>query len=261
MGILYTFCVNSGNFAILSGEEEAIFIDSKLPREKEIIKEIVRGKNISGLILSSFEEDHSEVDGVDFILSNYRPNWIMYPKFWKDEERFKKVFKAVIGVESSKKKVFKRVPVAAEKMVKGLKYASLERLSNNFSFVPFSPFLNDKGFTENHCLVLKIVEKTTQKSVLVTGDAEETRWKEMCAIYGKKLKSNILQAPRHGFKDGITEEAFELIDPQVVLISSFKEDAPYEAAKIYQKTFWFSTDSGRSFATLFTSDEIKTYRI
>lgn len=55
------------------------------------------------------------------------------------------------------------------------------------------------------------------KTVLITGDAAAGAWGTMVGRYGAALKSDILQVPHHGAAPGGTVEAYDLIDPDVLL--------------------------------------------
>ncbi|WP_154073399.1 ComEC/Rec2 family competence protein [Bradyrhizobium erythrophlei] len=74
--------------------------------------------------------------------------------------------------------------------------------------------------SNNASLVCKITEKSTGATYLVTGDKENERWKRIAAIFGSLIKCDVLDAPHHGSKNGITSEAFKLMKPNVVLISA-----------------------------------------
>ncbi len=56
-----------------------------------------------------------------------------------------------------------------------------------------------------------------QKTVLITGDAANGAWGQLVRRYGAELKSDVLQVPHHGANPGGTVEAYDLIDPDVLL--------------------------------------------
>ena len=55
------------------------------------------------------------------------------------------------------------------------------------------------------------------KTVLMTGDAAAGTWGTLVERCGAALKSDILQVPHHGAAPGGTVEAYDLIDPDVLL--------------------------------------------
>ena len=93
-------------------------------------------------------------------------------------------------------------------------------ISQEFYFEIFSPHREDMSSSNNCSLVCRIVERTTGGTYLVTGDTEDLRWERIAAIFGGSLKSNVLAAPHHGSKNGITIAAMRLIKPDTVLISA-----------------------------------------
>lgn len=70
--------------------------------------------------------------------------------------------------------------------------------------------------------------------VLASGDAEETAWNDMIAA-GVPLRANVLIASHHGRNSGYHEEAVNLIDPEVVIISSDEIPAKDDAIQKYKK--------------------------
>ena len=273
MGKLYTLAVGQGNFAILVGDREVIVIDTHLPADDEedslfvkgVLGKVSEGKNMIGVILTGFDADHAEPEGLGMVLNNFNPSWIMYPKYWKDTETFGNVQKIIFQIAVKRKKVFKRVPVAMNKLSAPFMYATLGKLSNEFTLIPFSPFLSDETSSNNSSLVLKVIEKSTKRSILITGDTEIDRWNEIAKCQGSRLKADILQAPHHGSKHGITREAFDLIAPELVLISA-GEDNQYghpdrEALEIFSGSFCYYTSTGQSFVTKFTENDIETFGV
>jgi competence protein ComEC len=74
--------------------------------------------------------------------------------------------------------------------------------------------------SNNSSLVCKITEKGTGLSYLVTGDTENARWNSIVGIFVGAISANVLNAPHHGSKNGITMAAMSLINPHTVLISA-----------------------------------------
>lgn len=269
MGALYAFSGESGNFSILSGENEVIIIDANLPFDskkdggvlKEIVFEITKEKGFSGLILLNFcGEREWTGERLFMILKNFSPSWIMLPTPSKKNKSAKRILDSIQKTEFENNRVFRKIPVAANRL---FFYPSLEKLSRDFTFLPFSPFLTDKDDFSGEDLVLKITEKKSGRSILAIGNTAERRFKEIGNLYGKKLKSDILLFFADFSSSAPAEEMFDLISPEVALIiaEDGKTSFNLEAMSVYEKTFWFSTASGHSFSTIFNSNEIKTARI
>lgn len=269
MGALYSLSEESGNFSILSGENEVIIIDANLHFDnqkdgqavKDIVFEITKAKSFSGLILLNFGGERGGTkERLSMILKIFSPSWIMLPPPSKKDKSAKVVLDAIQKTEFENNKVFKKIPAAANRLSF---YPSLERLSRDFTFLPFSPFLTDRDDFSCENLVLKVTEKKSKRSILATGDIAASRFKEIGNIFGKKLKSDILLVFADFLSSALPEEAFELINPEVALIiaESGRTVPNLEAMSVYEKTFWFSTASGHSFATIFNLKEIKTTRI
>src|SRR2546422_11551899 len=103
---IITANVGQGALAIVRHQGEAVVGDSRVPPAgddtvayvKELMAAALRDHNVKGLILTGFDDDHSEVVGASIILRKYRPDWIMYPKYYKDSDEAKRVF-ALINAE------------------------------------------------------------------------------------------------------------------------------------------------------------------
>jgi competence protein ComEC len=271
MGKLYTLSVGQGNFAVLVGTDESIVIDTHLPSESEekclfvkrVLDEAAKCKSITGVILTDFEADHAEPQGLKMVLDNFSPSWIMYPKYWKDAKTADDVFKVVSEAEEKKGAAFKKMPVSLSLYPLADSATSLDNLSRDFYFSPFSPPPSDETTSNPVSLVVKIKEKQSGRSVLVTGDTESARWDEICKSCKEWMKSDILQAPLHGSKNGITQEAFDLISPHTVLISAGESNRhkypDNEALAVYNKArYWCSTHGGDSLVTEFSYIQIAT---
>ena len=93
--------VGQGELIGIRHRGEAVIVDSRWPDEhaKAIEKNLrmfLRDQDLVGLVLTGFDNDHADPNGVDIILTTYEPNWIMYPKYYKDTENATEVFK--VGV-------------------------------------------------------------------------------------------------------------------------------------------------------------------
>jgi beta-lactamase superfamily II metal-dependent hydrolase len=143
---IITVNVGQGALAIVRHQQEAIIVDCRIPPSgddtvayvKEIMALALKGHNVKGLILTGFDDDHSEISGASIVLKKYRPDWIMYPKYYKDSDEAKRVF-ALINAEvklressgSPLKKISVRVDQVASRKLSGL--------SDKFDFELFSP--------------------------------------------------------------------------------------------------------------------------
>jgi hypothetical protein len=57
----------------------------------------LKDHHVKGLTLTGFDDDHSEIAGASIILRKYRPDWIMYPTYYKDSMEAKRVFASSTG--------------------------------------------------------------------------------------------------------------------------------------------------------------------
>jgi hypothetical protein len=80
------------------------------------------------------------------------------------------------------------------------------KLSDDFEFEVFSPHIDDMNSSNNCSLVCKIRERSTDMKYLVTGDTENERWISIVRYFGSALKCDVLQAPHHGSRNGVSAE-------------------------------------------------------
>lgn len=221
---IYTLNIGQGQFVVVTGDTEAIIVDTFVPlssaNQKPInvigaLVDILKGKNLIGLMITGFDADHFNEVGLKIVLNKYRPDWIMYPKYFKETDNASKCFDVIDSFEDSKKK-FNRYSIKLDRKTPRLDNS----LSKDFTFEIFSPHSADMDSSNNCSLVCKITEKSTEATYLVTGDTENDRWDSIVRIFGDSIKADVLDAPHHGSKNGITEEAMRLINPHTVLISA-----------------------------------------
>lgn len=265
---IYTLNVGQGQFVVVVGSSEAIIVDTSVPLSptkpiinvKGALADILSGKNLVGLMITGFDADHFNEVGVKIVLNKYRPNWIMYPKYFKDSSVANAGF-AVIK-EFEKQTAFTKYSISLSDNNK----RNYLTLSKDFSFEVFSPHKEDMDSSNNCSLVCKITEKLTGATYLVTGDTENSRWDSITKIFGSAIKSDVLDAPHHGSKNGITKAAIDLIKPNTVLISAGVENKyghpDAEAVKIFKSvaTYVHSTNDngGRSILTEITQSGTKS---
>ena len=152
-------------------------------------------------MVTGFDDDHFNEIGLKIILNKYRPDWIMYPKYFKDTGNADTCFSIINEHETITK--FKRVSV----LLKDDKARIYPSLSKDFKFEIFSPHSSDMNSSNNCSLVCKIKENSTNATYLVTGDTENDRWDSIVNIFGPSLKSQVLDAPHHGSRNGISDNA------------------------------------------------------
>ena len=93
--------VRAGNEVIIvDAHEYAVIIEDHItPAEIEASLDVFIGDRVvRGLILTGLDRDHACPFGVDSILTRYEPDWVMYPKYYKDTEAATDVF-AIITSE------------------------------------------------------------------------------------------------------------------------------------------------------------------
>src|ERR1700728_2560593 len=100
---IITVGVGQGALAIVRHAGEAIIIDSRIPPNddntvafvEELFAVSLKGPNVKGFILTGFDDDHSDVVGTALVLRKYRPDWVMYPKYFKKSTEATQVFKLI----------------------------------------------------------------------------------------------------------------------------------------------------------------------
>ena len=227
MNIL-TVGVGQGAMAIIRHANEAIIVDSRIPPcddstvaiVKEILAVSLKGHFVKGLLLTGFDDDHSDIVGASIILRKYRPDWVMYPKYYKDSREAKRVF-ALIDEEEKLRggtsTPLTRFSVRLDQLAK----RHLSGLSDNFDFELFSPHIEDMDCSNNCSIVVKVTGRGPRGfSYLVTGDTENDRWETIARLFGDQLKSHVLAAPHHGSRNATHPASLLRIAPHTVLISA-----------------------------------------
>jgi beta-lactamase superfamily II metal-dependent hydrolase len=262
---IITVNVGQGAFSIVRHNKEAIIVDSRIPPAndktvayvKEMLAVSLKDHYVKGLILTGFDCDHCDTVGVSITLLKYRPDWVMYPKYFKDSEEAKAVFKLITEQEKLRQNStnpLKRVSVRLD----NLQSRQLNGLSSNFDFEVFSPHTADMDSSNNCSIVVKLTGKGAGGfSYLITGDTENERWDAISKFFGSSLKSHVLAAPHHGSKNATHPASLLHIDPHTVLISAgvdnqYGHPGP-EALKVYKRVakYVHSTNEGNG-ASLYT---------
>jgi competence protein ComEC len=267
---IYTLNVGQGQFVVVTGNSEAFIVDTYIPlnTENEIVhvksalSKILEGKNLVGLLITGFDSDHFNEVGMKVVLNKYRPDWIMYPKYFKETKTADSCFSVIRSFEGQK-------PITRHSMVlKENNRRLYNTLSNDFSFEVFSPHADDMNSSNNCSLVCKVTERSTGKTYLITGDTENDRWGSIVRYFGNSIRADVLAAPHHGSKNGISPEAMAKIQPQTVLISAGVNNQyghpDLEATTLFKKytEAYYSTSygGGQSIRTSANTQEIKSFK-
>lgn len=225
---IITANVGQGALAIVRDAGEAILVDSRIPASddktvayvKELLAASLKNHYVKGLILTGFDDDHSDLVGASIILRKYRPDWVMYPTYYKDSTEAKLVF-ALIDEEVAARRTscnpLRKVSVRLDQLAD----RNLGGLSDHFDFELFSPHIEDMDCSNNCSIVLKVTGRGPRGfSYLITGDTENARWDTICRLFGSALKSHVLAAPHHGSKNATHPASLIRIAPHTVLISA-----------------------------------------
>jgi len=219
---IFTLNVGQGQFVCVTGQSEALIIDTYVPLNptadvinvKGALAKILVGKHLLGLIITGFDADHFNEVGMKLVLNKYRPDWIMYPKYFKETATANACFRAIRTFETQKE--FGRYSISLSDDSRRF----YKTISDDFTFEIFSPHASDMNSSNNCSLVCKIKEKITGATYLVTGDTENDRWGSIVHYFGDSLSADVLAAPHHGSRNGISLSAMRSISPDTVLISA-----------------------------------------
>ena len=271
---IITINVGQGLLAVVRHGNDAIIVDSFIPPAeddtvayvKTILSAFLKNYFVRGLILTGFDEDHSDATGVGLVLKKYRPDWIMYPKYYKDTETAKNVFQIIDQQEKERAQTsnpLKRISVRLDKVESRLQSG----LSDYFEFELFSPHPDDMDNSNNSGIVLRLEGKGRGGfSYLITGDTENDRWETINKLFGNALRSDVMAAPHHGSKTGVNAETVLLISPNTVLISAGVNNRyghpDWQAVTVFRKVakhvYSTNVEGGVSLLTTLRNDDIET---
>ena len=239
-----TVYVGQGELAAIRHRGEAVIVDSRWPADlsediERQLRTFLKGHNIVGLALTGFDNDHADPFGVDWILESYEPDWVMYPKYYKDTDNATAVFNAIRKHEQRREGTnhpLRKVSVRLDALDSRL----LHDLSLFFEYELFSPHIEDMDNSNNCSLVLKLTGIGSDGfAYLVTGDTENARWETITRIFGNALKSDVLSAPHHGSKNASYPKMALLVSPNTVLISAGVDNQyghpDSQAVRIYER--------------------------
>jgi len=221
---ILTFYVGQGELIAIRHFGEAVIVDSNWPQElsgkiRKNLNLFFKYQKLAGLILTGFDADHADPLGIDYILTVYRPNWIMYPKYFKDTENTDEVFRIINNHVHQRK--YTDSPLKKLSVRLDLNSRMLNGLSNYFSYELFSPHYEDMDNSNNCSIVLKLSGIGRNGfSYLITGDTENDRWDTITRLFEKDLFSDILSAPHHGSKNAAHPKMALSVSPDTVLISA-----------------------------------------
>lgn len=267
---IYTLNVGQGQFVVVVGTTEAFVVDTYVPIDPKVnivnvkaaLATILNGKNLVGLIVTGFDDDHFNEVGMRIVLNKYRPNWIMYPKYFKKTRNADACFSVIESFELQKK--FDRISVSLSQ--NDSRFYS--KLTSNFEFEIFSPHSADMNSSNNCSLVCSVKEKATGAKYLITGDTETDRWGSIVRYFGNSISAHVLAAPHHGSKNGISADAIRLISPHTVIVSAGVSNQyghpDAEATNLFSTHAknWYSTNygAGQSLNTVVSGAGIATYK-
>lgn len=238
-----TICVGQGELIAIRHRGEAIIVDSRWPEDRadivaDQLRIFLREHLVSGLILTGFDNDHADPNGVDSILEDYQLDWVMYPKYYKDTDNAAEVFDVIREHERRRERTshpLERLSVRLDR----LDSRFLDGLSHFFSYELFSPHIEDMDSSNNCSIVLKLTGIGDDGfSYLITGDTENGRWDTITRLFVGALESDVLSAPHHGSKNASHPKMALLVSPNTVLISAGVDNQyghpDSKALKIYQ---------------------------
>ena len=269
-----TLYVGQGNFAIVRHGRQAIAVDTRwlADRSDDIASKanrFLRRRELVGIVLTGLDDDHADPIGLDWLLEDYEPAWVMYPKYFKDTENAKLVFNVIRKHERRRKNARKplaRVSVRLDQ----LDSRYLDDLSDEFDLELFSPHIEDMDSSNNCSIVLKMEGIGPGGfAYLVTGDTENPRWDRIVALFDDALAADVLAAPHHGSKNAAHAGMALAVSPDTVLISAgvdnqYEHPDPKAVAlytRIADHVFQTNIRAGVSWLTRRVGSDFPTQRV
>jgi beta-lactamase superfamily II metal-dependent hydrolase len=231
---LLTLYVGQGSLAAARAGNEVIIVDAHMPDIEDHITPVeieatldvfVGQRTVKGLILTGLDRDHACPTGVESILTRHEPDWVMYPKYYKDTEAATDVFASILREVMRREKT--QHPLVRHSVhVNNADSRLLTGLAANFTFELFSPHMDDMDSSNNSSIVLKLVGiDPTGLSYLITGDTETDRWDNINKYFSKYLASDVMAASHHGSRNGVNAKTLLSVNPNTVLISAGVENS------------------------------------
>ena len=220
-----TLYVGQGNFAVVRHGTQAIVVDTCWLTElsdgiESMVGRFLQRRDLVGIVLTGFDNDHADPVGLAWLLEEYAPSWVMYPRYYKDTETAKLVFNVIRQHEQRRQGTsnpLKRVSVRLDR----LESRYLNDLTEEFRLELFSPHVEDMDSSNNCSIVLKVEGIGPGGfSYLVTGDTENPRWDRIVELFDGALDTDVLAAPHHGSKNAAHPAMALAVMPNTVLISA-----------------------------------------
>ena len=220
-----TLYVGQGNLAVVRHGTQAITVDTRWLAERtddieSKVSRFLQRRDLAGIVLTGLDDDHADPVGLDWLLENYEPDWVMYPKWYKDTENAQQVFNVIRKHERRRKgtpRPLERISVRLDR----LESRYLDDLTEEFQLELFSPHIEDMDNSNNCSVVLKIEGIGPGGfSYLVTGDTENPRWDRIVELFGDALDADVLAAPHHGSKNAAHPGMILEVRPHTVVISA-----------------------------------------
>ena len=215
-----TVYAGQGDNAIVSHKKEAIVVDVHWPEDrkderKKEINDILEGKGVRGIIITGYDKDHGDPEGLEYYLDTYKKvGWVLMPKAYDGEDK-------------KKQKELQRICKKA-----GVKYkeTSLEKdgsepewlkglMGRNFEAKLFSPHNEDANNSNNAGIVIRISVED-EWAYLVTGDTQNGRWKKINELFKGALRSEGVSIPHHGAENGSNEKTAALVKAEQAVASA-----------------------------------------
>src|ERR1700683_3573509 len=142
---IFTLYVGQGALAAVRAGNEAVIVDAHMPDcdditppqiEKSLDCYLAKSK-VAGLILTGLDRDHACPGGVESILTKHEPNWIMYPKYYKDTDAAGEVFDIITRHEKRRERT-SRPLLRKSVRVDRVESRQLTGLATHFTFELFS---------------------------------------------------------------------------------------------------------------------------
>ena len=265
------------SLAAIRAGSEAVIVDAHMPKCDDVTSEQIEKslhqylakRDVRGLILTGLDRDHACPAGVDSIFAQYAPDWVMYPKYFKDTDAAGEVFE-IIARHEKRRSGTSRPLVRHSVRVDKVESRKLTGLASMFTFELFSPHMDDMDSSNNGSIVLRLAGLDEGGfSYLITGDTETDRWESINRYFGKYLASDVMAAPHHGARSGLNARTLLLVNPNTVLISAGVDNSyghPYGVAvQAYQQVakhvFCTIAENGKCLLTRRVGEDFHTHLV
>jgi beta-lactamase superfamily II metal-dependent hydrolase len=225
---VFTLYVGQGSLVGVRVGDEGIIVDAHMPECEDVSPEEIRQSldvyfrrtTVRGLLLTGFDADHAHPAGIDWLLERFQPDWIMYPRYFKETDCATEVFNHINRHEKRRSNTARPLTRHSVRLDR-LDSREIVGLGDHFSLELFSPHVEDMDSSNNCSIVARIVGRdSTGFSYLVTGDTEVERWFRISALFGTAIASDVMAAPHHGAVSGTNPKTLLDVSPNTVLISA-----------------------------------------